>query len=75
MNELLKNKDARPEQSELARSSDYDAHYNPDRLFTIPREDKRKEIGINLDTLCVKEKMLGQCIAIYQKIYGSSCYS
>ncbi|MFT4058151.1 MAG: NADPH-dependent 7-cyano-7-deazaguanine reductase QueF [Legionella sp.] len=37
----------KPEQSELGRSSEYDAHYNPDRLFAIPRDAKRKEIGID----------------------------
>ncbi len=47
MNEELEKKYAtKPEQSELGRSSEYDSHYNPDRLFAIPREAKRKEIGI-----------------------------
>lgn len=34
-------------QSELGQSSNYDAHYNPERLFAIPREQKRKEIGLD----------------------------
>ncbi len=32
--------------SELGIKSDYDAHYNPARLFPIPRALKRTEIGI-----------------------------
>ncbi|OGV28035.1 MAG: NADPH-dependent 7-cyano-7-deazaguanine reductase QueF [Legionellales bacterium RIFCSPHIGHO2_12_FULL_37_14] len=39
------------EQSELGRSASYDAHYNPERLFAIPRAAKRKEIGINPNLL------------------------
>lgn len=35
-----------PEQSELGRKSAYDPHYNPDKLFPIPRQVKRDEIGI-----------------------------
>lgn len=38
---------SKPEQSELGRSTEYDAHYNPDRLFAIPRDAKRKEIGVD----------------------------
>ncbi len=48
MNEALEKKYyTKPEQSELGRSSEYDSHYNPDRLFAIPRDAKRKEIGID----------------------------
>lgn len=36
-----------PEQSELGQTSDYDPHYNPDRLFPIPRAPKREEIGVD----------------------------
>lgn len=36
----------RPEQSELGKKAAYDAHYNPDKLFPIPRKAKRDEIGI-----------------------------
>ncbi len=34
-------------QTELGKHSDYDSTYNPSRLFAIPREDKRDEIGID----------------------------
>lgn len=52
MNEALEKKYyTKPEQSELGRSSEYDAHYNPDRLFAIPRDTKRKEIGIDPNKL------------------------
>jgi 7-cyano-7-deazaguanine reductase len=44
----MKNK---PEQSELGQSSSYDPHYNPERLFAIPRAIKRTEIGINPNEL------------------------
>ena len=37
----------KPEQSELGQSSSYDAQYNPERLYAIPRAAKRKEIGID----------------------------
>jgi len=48
MNEALEKKYyTQPEQSELGRSSDYDSHYNPERLFAIPRAAKRKEIGVD----------------------------
>lgn len=36
----------KPEQSELGKKSQYDAQYNPDKLFPIPRKGKRDEIGI-----------------------------
>lgn len=52
MNETLnKKQQTTPEQSELGRSSEYDAQYNPDRLFAIPRAAKRTEIGVNPSTL------------------------
>lgn len=48
MNDALEKKYyTNPEQSELGRSTEYDSQYNPDRLFAIPREAKRKEIGID----------------------------
>jgi len=34
-------------QSELGQSSNYDAHYNPERLFAMSREAKRREIGVD----------------------------
>ena len=37
----------KPEQSELGQRATYDAFYNPDRLFAIPRAPKRQEIGID----------------------------
>ena len=42
---------SQPEHSELGQSSNYDSHYNPERLFAIPRAAKRKEIGIEPDVL------------------------
>lgn len=52
MSDHLEKKDpTKPEQSELGRSSEYDAYYNPDRLFAIPRATKRKEIGIDPNRL------------------------
>lgn len=44
--QMNKTYDTKPEQSELGHSSEYDSHYNPGRLFAIPRDTKRKEIGI-----------------------------
>lgn len=35
-----------PEQSELGKKVEYDPHYNPDKLFPIPRKGKRDEIGV-----------------------------
>jgi len=35
-----------PEHSELGKKAQYDAQYNPDKLFPIPRKSKRDEIGI-----------------------------
>jgi 7-cyano-7-deazaguanine reductase len=35
------------ESSELGKKSEYAAHYNPDKLFPIPRQAKRQEIGID----------------------------
>lgn len=37
--------------SELGKKSEYDALYNPDKLFPIPRAEKRLEIGIDLAQL------------------------
>lgn len=33
--------------SELGHQSEYDNHYNPERLFAIPRAPKRKEINLD----------------------------
>jgi 7-cyano-7-deazaguanine reductase len=35
-----------PEKSELGKSARYDAMYNPEKLFPIPRKDKRLELGL-----------------------------
>lgn len=35
-----------PEQSELGKKTNYDAQYNPDKLFPMPRQAKRDEIGV-----------------------------
>ncbi|WP_058462366.1 NADPH-dependent 7-cyano-7-deazaguanine reductase QueF [Legionella adelaidensis] len=48
---LEKRYQMKPEQSELGKSSNYDSQYNPERLFAIPREAKRKEIGVNPENL------------------------
>lgn len=52
MNETIKTKyQDNLTASELGQSSNYDVHYNADRLFAIPRLSKRKEIGINEEHL------------------------
>lgn len=33
--------------TELGKKSEYDAYYNPERLYAIPRAGKREEIGID----------------------------
>ncbi|HTM64482.1 MAG TPA: NADPH-dependent 7-cyano-7-deazaguanine reductase QueF [Gammaproteobacteria bacterium] len=35
-----------PEQSELGKKAHYDSQYNPEKLFPIPRQSKRDELGI-----------------------------
>lgn len=40
-----------PAQTELGKQSQYEATYNPDKLFAIPRAEKRQEIGINPQNL------------------------
>lgn len=40
-----------PQGSELGKKSDYTSTYNPDKLFPIPRQSKRTELGIELNTL------------------------
>lgn len=35
--------------SELGKKTEYDQSYNPDRLYPISREDKRREIGVDPD--------------------------
>lgn len=37
--------------SELGKKTEYDQSYNPDRLFPISRDDKRLELGIDLNSL------------------------
>ena len=46
--------DNTPELSELGKNSNYDDAYNPDRLFAIPRLEKRLEIGIDPNNLPFK---------------------
>lgn len=36
---------------ELGKKSEYDAHYNPNKLFAIARAEKRNEIGIDANDL------------------------
>src|SRR5579872_5813777 len=42
----MKKNNFTPEQSELGKTTEYDPHYNPDKLFPIPRKAKRDEIGV-----------------------------
>ncbi|HEU5281417.1 MAG TPA: NADPH-dependent 7-cyano-7-deazaguanine reductase QueF [Gammaproteobacteria bacterium] len=42
----MKEKHSSPEHSELGKKAEYDPHYNPDKLFPIPRKGKRDEIGV-----------------------------
>lgn len=35
-----------PEQSELGKKAEYDPHYNPEKLFSIPRQLNREKIGV-----------------------------
>lgn len=48
---VLKKYQSQAAGSELGRKTEYDQSYNPDRLYPIPRADKRKEIGIDSDRL------------------------
>lgn len=43
---MMNDNNLTPEQSLLGKSSGYDAHYNPGKLFPIPRKEKREEISI-----------------------------
>lgn len=38
-----------PEKSELGKKAAYDAQYNPDKLYPMPRQAKRDEIGVGAD--------------------------
>ena len=42
---------SQPEQSELGKAATYDSHYNPERLYPIPRAPKREEIGVDPNAL------------------------
>lgn len=42
----MTNPNPTPEQSELGKKAAYDPHYNPNKLFAIPRKSKRDEIGV-----------------------------
>jgi len=44
--ENMSNGNKTPEQSNLGKSAEYDPHYNPKKLFSILRKDKREEIGV-----------------------------
>lgn len=84
MSESLEKKyQAKPEQSELGKQSSSDLCYNPDRLFAIPRAAKRKEIGIDPNSLpfygfdCWNHYEVSwlnekgkPCVAIAEIIYG-----
>ncbi|KTC69388.1 GTP cyclohydrolase [Legionella birminghamensis] len=48
---LGKKYQSQPDESELGQSSQYDTHYNPDRLFAVSREGKRSEIGVDSSSL------------------------
>lgn len=50
-NSLSKKYQNQSADSELGKKTEYDQAYNPDRLYPIPRSDKRKEIGIDPNTL------------------------
>jgi len=39
-----------PEQSELGKKAAYEAHYNPEKLFPIPRKLNRDKIGVPAQT-------------------------
>lgn len=47
----MKQYDTKTNDSELGKETDYDQHYNPNRLYPIPRLGKRKEIGVNPNNL------------------------
>lgn len=52
MNEqILKKYETTADHSELGKKSDYDATYNPERLYPIPRAGKRQEIGVDPNNL------------------------
>lgn len=51
MNQALKKHHPHENHSELGKKSEYDQTYNPDKLYPLPRAEKRKEMGINPDTL------------------------
>jgi 7-cyano-7-deazaguanine reductase len=42
----MKPHDLSPEHSELGKKTEYDSRYNPEKLFPIPRKNKRDEIGV-----------------------------
>lgn len=48
---VLKKYQSEADDSELGKKTEYDQSYNPDRLYPIPRAGKRREIGIDPDTL------------------------
>lgn len=45
--QMLKKYQSIADESELGKESDYDQHYNPNRLYPIPRAGKRQEIGVD----------------------------
>ena len=48
-NHILEQYQSISNESELGKKSDYESCYNPNRLYPIPRAEKRQEIGINPD--------------------------
>lgn len=46
-NSVFKKYQSQADGSELGKKTEYDQSYNPDRLYSIPRAGKRKEIGID----------------------------
>jgi 7-cyano-7-deazaguanine reductase len=44
---LIKKYQTNPHNTELGQVSSYDSHYNPSRLYAIPRAAKRQEIGVS----------------------------
>jgi 7-cyano-7-deazaguanine reductase len=48
---VIENTVVQTEESELGKKSEYDPLYNPEKLFSIPRKEKRDEMGINSSKL------------------------
>ena len=48
---VLKKYQSQAKDSELGKKTEYDQTYNPERLYPIPRAGKRKEIGIDPESV------------------------